>query len=69
MPKPITIHAKGFAAFASVQGNSEPNRGIAQTSNGKWYGWQTHPQYKTSLYGTRAEAKTALLRDAPTETR
>lgn len=68
-PGKITIQAKGFQAFASVQGkgvNLRPNRGIKQAANGQWYGWQASPRYKTGLHLTRAKAKESLLRDAPT---
>lgn len=68
MPPKITLHPKGFKAFAAVQGSAPPaNRGVDQDPDGKWRGWQRHPQYMTAPYATRAEAKEALLRDAPEE--
>lgn len=66
-PGPITIKPKGFAAFATIQGDKAPiNRGVEQTPEG-WYGWQRNPTYKTALYPTRSAAKEALFRDAPQE--
>lgn len=69
-PGRIEVKAKGFKAFASVQGKGvdlRPNRGLKQAQSGQWYGWQKEPLFKTGLYDTRAEAKEALLRDAPKE--
>lgn len=69
-PGKITVKAKGFKAFASVQGKGvdlRPNRGLKQAQNGQWYGWQRQPLFKTGLYESRAAAKEALFRDAPEE--
>lgn len=69
-PGKITVKAKGFKAFASVQGKGvdlRPNRGLKQSDDGQWYGWQASPLFKTRLYATRPEAKEALFRDAPPE--
>lgn len=65
-PGRIVVKVKGFAA-AGVPKKSTPNRGMKQTSDGRWYGWQAQPPYKTGLYATRAEAKRVLFRDAPSQ--
>lgn len=64
-PKPISIKAKGFSAFGSVQGKTPPagpNKGVHQMDDGRWVGWRREPPFQTAPYPTRAQAKIALIK-------